>query len=252
MIRAFTRLAVAPILAVAACSSSPPPASAPAPTAAASAEPSAAPSAAPVREEDKPFGSIPTACEDPNGKMCLPPAKFVKRLCGAFYPDVALLMLAKGTPWQRAYLRVKSADAWNASGGMSSSEKLVFEEELIVVSRRAPKTGGIQVSGAGASFDVLRWDGTCATLMEEEVSLKPYPTPKHAKIPWKNLDLKVRDALAANDKIGKAYALRRKECKGATMGDVSLKCVKADEKLDAAVFQYVRGGGSLPAPDKMP
>lgn len=248
MIRALTRLALAPLLAVAACSA-PPPVSAPAPTSAPTAAPSAAPS---VAEEDKPFGKIPDACDDPSAKMCLPPAKFVKRLCASFYPDVALAMLAKGTPWQRAYLRVKSVEAWNASGGMSSADKVVFEEELLVVSRREAKTGGIQVSGAGGSFDVLRWDGTCASLMEDEVSLKPYATPKHAKIPWKSLDDKVRDALSANDKIGKAYALRRKECKGATMGDVSLKCVKADDKLNAAVFEYVRGGGSMPTPAKLP
>lgn len=250
MIRALDSLAIAAsLLAITACGGNKPPAeAAPAPTAAATAEPSAAP----VAEEDKPFGKIPTECAEPGGKMCLPPAKFVKKLCAAFYPDVALTMMGKGTPWQRAFLRVKSVEAWNASGGMSSSEKIVFEEELLVLSRREANTGGIQVSGAGGSFDVLRWDGTCASLMEDEVSLKPHPSPKHAKIPWKNLDDKVRDALSANDKIGKVYADRRKECKGATMGDVSIKCQKADEMLSTVVVEYVRGGGAIPAPAKLP
>jgi len=241
----FPRLAAFAPLLLAACGGAPPPA-APAPTA------SAAPTAAPVAEEDKAFGKIPSECAEPKGTMCLPPAKFVKRLCGGFYPDVALAMMGKGTPWQRAYLRVKSVEAWNASGGMSSAEKIVFEEELLVLAHREAKTGGIQVSGAGGSYDVLRWDGTCASLMEGEVAMRGATSPKYAKIPWKNLDEKVRDKLAADDKIGKVYAERRKECKGATMGDVSLKCQKADERLSKVVVEYVRGGGSVPPPAKLP
>ncbi|MFT3776563.1 MAG: hypothetical protein QM820_65320 [Minicystis sp.] len=241
-------IAFAPLALLACGSSAPPPVTAPAP----SAEASAAPTVAPVAEEDQPFGKIPTECADKGAKICLPPAKFVKRLCGGFYPDVALTMLAKGTPWQRGYLRVKSVEAWNASGGVSSADKIVFEEEFIIVARREAATGGVQVSGAGASYDVLRWDGTCASLMEDEVSLRGSSTPKHAKIPWKNLDEKVRDALTANDKIGKVYAERRKECKGATMGDVTAKCQKADDMLSTVVVDYMRGGGSVPPPAKLP
>lgn len=246
MFRVGSLIALAPLL-LAACGT-PPPAAAPAPT----AEASAAPTAAPVAEEDQPFGKIPTECAEPKGKMCLPPAKFVKRLCGGFFPDVALTLLGKGTPWQRAYLRVKSVEAWNASGGMSSAEKIVFEEELLIVAHREANTGGMQVSGAGGSYDVLRWDGTCASLQEEEVALKGSSTPKFAKIPWKSLDNKVRDALTADEKIGKVYAERRKECKGATMGDVSAKCQKADDMLSKVVVDFVRGGGIVPPPEKLP
>jgi hypothetical protein len=184
--------------------------------------------------------------------MCLPPAAFVKRLCAASYPDVALAMLAKGTPWVRGYLRVKSAEAFNASGGVSSDNKLVFEEELLLLSRREADTGGMTVSGAGASYDVLRWDGSCASLQGEEVSLTPTPTPKAAKVVWKTLDEKVQTALLADDKINKTYLARRKECKGATMGDVSLKCEKLDDQLSAVVVDYVRRGGSVPAPPRLP
>jgi hypothetical protein len=235
-------------LFTASCSSPPPPEAPPAPT----AEASAAPSAAPVAEEDKALGKMPTECAEPKGKLCMPPAKFVKRLCGGFYPDVALLMLAKGTPWARGYLRVKSVEAWNASGGVSSSDKLVFEEEFIILSHREAAAGGIQVSGAGGGYDVLRWDGTCASLADEEVMLN-VNNPGHAKIPWKSYEDKTRDALLADEKVNKWYTERRKECKGATMGDVSLKCVKADEALGKAVAEFVRSkGGSLPTPAKLP
>ncbi len=62
-----------------------------------------------MAEEDKPLTQLPADCAEKGGKLCLPPMAFVKRLCSGFYPDVALAMLAKGTPWQRGYLRVKSA-----------------------------------------------------------------------------------------------------------------------------------------------
>jgi hypothetical protein len=230
------------------CGGAPAPAAAPAP----SAEASAAPSAAPVAAEDKPSDKLPSECADKGGKLCLPPAAFVKRLCAGFYPDVALAMLGKGAPWSRGFLRVKSAEAWNASGGVSSQDKLVFEEEFVLLTRREANTGGMTVSGAGGGYDVLRWDGSCASLQDDEVMLTPSPSPKAAKIPWKSLDDKVKDALLADEKILKVYTDRRKECKGATIGDVSAKCVKLDDQLSAVVIDYVRRGGNVPPPAKLP
>jgi hypothetical protein len=229
------------------CGAPPEPVAPPAP----SAEASAASTAAPAAPEEKPFDKMPTEC-DRKGKFCLPPAAFVKRLCSGFYPDVALSMLSKGTPWSRGWLRVKSAEAWNASGGVSSQDKIVFEEEFVLLTRREANTGGMTVSGAGGGYDVLRWDGSCASLQDEEVMLTPGPTPKAAKIPWKSLDDKVKDAILGDAKIAKVYADRRKECKGATIGDVSDKCVKLDDKLSAMVVDYVRNGGTIPAPPKLP
>src|SRR5262249_46423860 len=69
---------------------------------------SAAPAAAapkPADDADKPFTQVPTACEKTADKICLPPAAFIKRLCNGAFPDVALTMFAKGTPWTRGYLR---------------------------------------------------------------------------------------------------------------------------------------------------
>jgi len=236
-------------LLVVSCGGSAPPA---APPPAAAAEASAEPAAAPAAEKEKPFTKLPTECADKDAKMCLPPADFVKRLCSSSYPDVALAMLAKGTPWVRGYLRVKSAEAFNASGGVSSDNKLVFEEELLLLTHRVADTGGMTVSGAGGSYDVLRWDGSCASLQDEEVSLTGSSTPKAAKVVWKTLDEKVQTALLADDKINKTYLARRKECKGATIGDVSLKCEKLDDQLSAVVVDYVRKGGPVPAPPRLP
>jgi hypothetical protein len=247
MIRALFCLAAVAPLVVVACGGPPPPEAPPAST----AEPVAAATAAPVAEEDKPLTQLPTDCTE-KGKLCLPPAVFVKRLCGGFFPDVALAMLAKGTPWSRGYLRVKSAEAWNASGGVSSQDKIVFDEEFVLLTHREANTGGMTVSGAGGGYDVLRWDGSCASLQDDEVTLNTSPSPKNAKIPWKSLDDKVRDKLLADEKINKVFTERRKECKGSTMGDVSLKCVKLDDQLSVVIVDYVRRGGAVPAPPKLP
>ncbi|XXY55185.1 hypothetical protein WME91_17100 [Sorangium sp. So ce269] len=193
---------------------------------------------------------IPTTC-DQQDNMCLPPAAFVKRLCSGFYPDVALSLFAKGTPFTRGYL-TRDTEAWNASGGSSSNDKLLFDEEVLILYRRVADTGGMVVSGAGGGYDVLRWDGTCASLMTEEVRLHVPPKPKFAPIPWKSLDQKTRDAFQADEKVGPLIAERRKECKGATMGAVSAKCEKVDKQMGAALIDYVRNGGSLPAPGSLP
>jgi hypothetical protein len=215
------------------------------PPAAATAEPSSDPP-----EESE---GLPTACDaGGDGSLCTPPITFVKRLCGGFYPDAALILFAKGSPWTRGYL-ARNVEAWNASGGASSSDKLEFDEEVLVLHHRAAPTGAIQVSGSGGGYDVLRWDGTCASLAREEVRLKVPPAPKSAKVSWKTLDGKTRVALLADEKIAQTDDERRKECKGTTMGGVSEKCVKADAKLGAVIVEYVRKGGTVPpVPEKLP
>ena len=123
---------------------------------------------------------IPTTCE--RGNECLPPVAFVKRLCSGFHPDVALTLFAKGSPFTRGYL-TRDTDAVNASGGSSSNDKLLFDEEVLeILYHREPETGGMVVSGAGGGYEVLRWDGTCATLMAEEVRQHVPPKPKFAAI----------------------------------------------------------------------
>lgn len=246
-------------LSAAGCGSAKPPpppakpaAPAKAPSRPASADGDAAAKEAAEKAKDAASRQIPTACaEGGDGKVCLPPTSFVKRLCGGFHPDIALTLFAKGTPFTRAYA-AREVEAWNASGGASSSDKLAADEEVLILYQRIPETGGMVVSGSGGGYDVLRWDGSCASLMSEEVRLKAPAKPKYAAIPWKSLDEKTRAALEANEKVSKGVTERRKECKGATMGGVSLKCEKADKAMSALIVEYVRGGGSLPPPPPLP
>lgn len=232
-------------------SSSPPPQdpSAEAPKAQASAEEAKAPKEeAPAAEDTK---SIPTACAG-DAAACVMPFAFVKRLCSGAYPDLALMLFSKGSPWRRAYVSVKETAPFNGLNGPSSDEKLVLDEELLVLFEKKADTGGMQVSGAGASYDLLRWDGTCATLSAEEVRLAVPPKPKHALIPWRILEDATQNALLQNEAVAKIVSERKKECKGATMGAVSAKCEKADKALNGIVFDAVRGGTAVPQPAKVP
>jgi hypothetical protein len=225
-------------------------------TTAASDEPKAEGEASSGEEttaEASPSSGVPTECARKGGTTCVPPKAFVQKLCGqASYPGVALFMFANSSPWTRIYLRGKTK-AWNASGGASdNSSFLEFDEEVLALAERKADMGGMQVSGAGASYDALRWDGSCVTLSSEEVTLDKPPSPKSAKVEWRFIDDNVQEALRQNEKVNAAYLARRKECGGASSGEVSMKCVKADQKLSDEIVTHLRGGGKLPQPTKVP
>jgi hypothetical protein len=242
-------------LAAVGCGGSKEPAEAPA----TKAEPGAAADATSTDKEGASEGDaesaratsgLPKECAKKGG-TCVPPRAFVQKLCSGNFPSVGLYLFANKSPWARGYLRGRTK-AWNASGGASDNGWLEFDEEVIVLAERKADTGGMQVSGAGASYDALRWDGSCVTLSSEELTLDKPPSPKSSKVEWRFLDDNVQEALRAHEAVNKAYGARRQECKGATSGDVSLKCVKADQKLSDEIVSYLRGGGSLPEPTKLP
>ena len=245
---------VAAALFAAACGGSKPPAeapAAPAEKAAASADDAPAPAAAPEEKANPTAGGLPKECAKKGG-TCTPPRKFVEKLCSGSYPSVALYLFGNKSPWARGYLKGRTK-AWNASGGASDNSWLEFDEEVLVLAERKADLGGMQVSGGGgASYDALRWDGSCVTLSGDEMTLEKAPAPKNSRVEWRFLDDNVQEALRADSAVNEAYLSRRKECKGATSGEVSSKCVKADDKLSAEIVKYVRGGGTVPAPSKVP
>ena len=79
----------------------------------------------------------------------------------------------------------------------------------------------------------------------------PPTKAKAAKILWQSLSDATQAALLADAGIAKLNKERRDECKGATSGDVSKKCVKLVDGLGAAITDYVRNGGEIPAPAKL-
>lgn len=205
----------------------------------------AATSSAPKEKEDK-LPAVVTTCEK-NGDICVPPLAFVKKLCANVNPDLALVYFRKGSPFSRGWL-TRNTEVFNAFGGSSSQDKLFFDEEVIVVNVRAANTTGIQVSGASGGYDVIRWDGSCASLPGEELTFKAPPKSKNAKLEWKTYSDDSQNALLNDANIAKINKQRRDECKGVTIGDVSKACVKAVDQLSEAIVAFVREGGEVPVP----
>ena len=257
-------LVVLPLLGIAGlaigCASAPPPApvapAAPAPATLASAQVAAAP--APVAEEEEAPAepaALPTTCVNGDAKPCLPDTDFAKRLCSGVFPEVALTLFGKSQPWTRGYL-TGDTEAWNASGGKVTRSHMIFDEEVLVMARREHK-GGIVITGAAQTYDVLRWDGTCVSLEGGEMTFKKPPVPKSAPIPWRRLSEATRTALLATPKVQASQKLVQKECTGAPSTSTSAKsgttrCDKADAAFDKSITDYVRTGGELPVPARRP
>ncbi|MBK7584369.1 MAG: hypothetical protein IPI67_29710 [Myxococcales bacterium] len=207
--------------------------------------------AAKAKADNAPITELPTECAKKDDKLCVPSSAFTNRLCQGNFPSVALAMFKKGSPWTRGYLTRKTK-AWNASGGAASSDELEFDEEVLVLRHRSDDLGGMQVSGAGGGYDALRWNGSCVTLAKEELTLSSPPKAKSARVEWRLIDDGMRDVMRNDAKLDKSFKDRQKECKGATMGDVTAKCVKLDNALSEAVVGYVRNGGDVGKPARLP
>jgi hypothetical protein len=191
---------------------------------------------------------MPISCAAGGADPCLPGSGFADRICATSHPEVALALFAKGSPWTRLYLK-GDVDGWNAEGGGSARAKLLFDEEVVALKRRAPPKGGAIIVGASEGYEVMRWDGNCYTLDAGEITRKSPPHPRHSAIPWKLLNEKTRSVLLGDAGITSAYDRRRKECKGVTVGEVSLACEQADTALSDKIVAAVRSGLSLPAPE---
>ncbi len=188
---------------------------------------------------------IPTECVDAKAAVCTPPPAFAKNVCKKASPTIALAMFQKKMPWTRAYMRVNTK-AWYAKARRTHPKELKFGEELVVLEHRSGGSGGIQVSGSG-SYDVYRWDGTCASVMADEVTLRRPTFPKTAAIRWRKLKDGTRDVLEKNRKIKFRLDLSRKRCSK----DVAAKrCEKARDLLSAMIADHVRRGGDVPDPER--
>jgi hypothetical protein len=209
----------------------------------------AAPVSAPPAQ-DEPVSAW-TSCANASSAPCLLPRPVLKRLCSRVNPDAAIALFAKDSPWTRAYVNVRQADSYNGLGGPSSQQKLFFDEELLILGERNADLGGMSVSGAGTTYDLMRWDGSCAALSAAEVTQRRPPQAKHATVPWRILSDEIQAALTKDERTDKLMADRRKQCKGVTSGEVTKACEKTDRALNDRIVEAVRGGLTVPVP-KLP
>lgn len=210
-----------------------------------------------AEEEAKPEEpmSLPTTCGAEgtlkDAKLCMPAPAYAKKLCSATYPEVALGLFGKGTPWTRIYL-AGDVEAWNASGGRTHRTKLAFDEEIIVLAKHGANGGGIMMTGAQASYDVLRWDGSCVSVMEGEITTRRPPAPKPAEIQFSRLEESTRHALLASPKVKATHEALFKACTSVSSPVEKKNCEKADKAFANAIVDAVRGGATLPAPGRRP
>lgn len=186
--------------------------------------------------------TLPTACAE--GPLCTLPADFAQRLCAGSYPEVALHLFAPGTPWKRAYLQ-RSFKAWHV-GGRGDLREVRSGEEVIILT--AGSTDGQKLQIGGQAFDVLRWDGTCVSLMEDELSFRKPPAAAVANITWKKLDPAFQSALSEERHIEslREAQLRICESKAADSEPGKSKCELARRQLSLAIAQAVGRGKALP------
>ena len=173
---------------------------------------------------------------------------FAERLCSGTYPEVALHLFAPKTPWKRAYLQ-RAFKAWHV-GGRGELRDLRAGEEVLIVKRG---TGAGQELG-GQAFDVLRWDGTCVSLMEDEISFRRPSSAVPANIPFKKLEPSFQSAFAEEKQIEllRADQVRLCDAPAAEKEPGKSKCELSRRQLSLAIAQSVGKGKTLPPVPAIP
>lgn len=186
------------------------------------------------------------------GKDCYPPEDFVHLLCQKKYPGVALKMFAKNAPWQHGFIKVKDVAAHNAHGGPSANTRLEFLEEVILL-RVLPNRYREMMSDRLTIYDVFRFDGTCATLAEDEfMTKKPVLPPRYAPFVWSQMDPVIRRTLSQDPNVEKARMNQTELCHGSILTGGNKACREATQQLARAMLNAATNGPALPLPEDLP
>ncbi len=225
------------------------PAPAPAPLAELEPAPSESVAAAPIEGESS-SREVPAACSGGDG--CFPDPGFTERLCRGKFPSVSLAMFAKAAPWKHLFVQAVSIEPINVHGGPRSESMMSFGEEVVVLRRRGPGSGkSVQMSGP-TDLDVLRWDGTCATIREELFVTYNQGVVTAPHIVWKYLDDSVQEGLRKNAAVEHAMTRERKSCRDSSPTKRTPDCDKAMKKLTDTIVLAVRSGLDVPKPETTP
>jgi hypothetical protein len=179
-----------------------------------------------------------TSCDTAQGTDgCFPHKEFTEAACGGGDPSVAVRMFHAGTAWTRAYV-TRNLESWDpARRTRTTRSRLSLDEEVIVLHAYKPAGGvmliGSKTTNGWTSVDAIRADGSCVSLMADEIALRRPPAPTHAPIAWDKLNEPLRDQLLAAPDLKKMGEAMVKTC--ATGGEK--RCIQARVKLtDAAVL----------------
>ena len=143
------------------------PDSAPA-TEASTAEPE---SKSPSRNVDE----ILASCVPDGKKECALVPADASELCRSMTPSAALHVFANNKKLRVGYL-TRDMEAWSTDHARQTKSLARFDEEVMVLATRSSKSS-VVVQGAAVSYEVLRWDGSCASLMGDELTFRRAPRP---------------------------------------------------------------------------
>jgi hypothetical protein len=196
---------------------------------------------------------VPANC-DGTAPGCTPPRSFAEKVCSSKYPELALFLFSRGTPWQRMYVKAERVEPVNTYDGERSDRWLAFGEEVLVLREHGPGASQKVVISGPTDVDVLRWDGTCATIRKEMlVTYVPAPMDS-VRIIWRYLDADVQEALLADELVVRAQDAERKACRGSSVKHPSEACEKAMKRLTDVIMLALKRdkGVVLAAPQARP
>jgi hypothetical protein len=144
-----------------------------APDAARSMEaPAAEPEAkSPSRNADE----ILASCVADGKKKCVLAQADASELCRSMTPSAALHVFASNKKMRVGYL-TRDMEAWSTDHARQTKSRARFDEEVMVLATRSSKSS-VVVQGAAVTYEVLRWDGSCASLMGDELTFRRAPRP---------------------------------------------------------------------------
>ena len=201
--------------------------------------------AAPAARDDadpQRFTELPTECAEHQDKIRLPPTKFVKRR-------------ALDVPEGDAVVARLPADERRRPGmppaALSSQRQAGLRRGgLVLLTRREVATGGMRVSGAGGGYEVLRWDGELRFAQGRRAHLEGAAEQGQVR---EDPDRLLDELFARRSRRTTKSARPSRIVAGVSGRDGRARPkMKAEEAVSGLVVDYLRGGGSIPAPTKLP
>jgi hypothetical protein len=186
-----------------------------------------------------PDGPPVARCEpssDP-GEGCFPDERYRAWLCDESGPGTAVSLFRKGSPWVRAYV-ARDLESWDPTRPHAQKTHLALDEEVVVLHPNKAHSDVMVVGATNAhgwsSVDAVRSDGTCVSLMADEITAKRPPAPKHAPLAWEKLDDHTRSAWLALPDVRKRVELMTHACaSGGGQG-----CTKAKVRVIDAIVAH--------------
>ena len=199
------------------------------------------------RPEPQEAPDVPTFCAS-KAKPCVPPEHFVELLCKDRYVSVAPYLFQKHTPFVRLHAKSRAIELKNGFQGPVGAQPIAFAEEVLLLrvtsaEPEKPKKAPEEV------YDVLRWDGTCATVSKRDFVTYLPGMPQAAQIEFMGLDTTIRAALLRDAKLEKLSSSRTSACGQNTNSD---DCAQASKALSEAIVASIRQGLRLPMPRQRP